>query len=169
MLTKLSRAYVYILVPLIVLLIVIVLTFHIAMLAGSHFEPNGHFYALWFGINLPIIALAEDRNIWAHEVKQSPSWLRITFRCLFGYSMVVALLCIFLGNMHIPADFFLATSAFMLAFTFGSTCVLWVTVQSAKLNPSDLLKRTRRSLLGVALFSAFYLVAVLFPPKLLHY
>jgi hypothetical protein len=169
MLITLSRAYVYTFVPLIVLLIAILLTFHVAMLAGSHFEPNGHFYALWFGINIPILAFAKDRNIWAHEVKQSPRWLSITFRCLFGYCMVVALLCIFLGNMHIPADFFLTTSAFMLAFTFGSACVLWVTVQSAKSDTSDLLQRARRSLFGVALISAFYLVAVLFPPKPLHY
>jgi hypothetical protein len=169
MLSFLSRAYVYTFIPLLLLLITTLLTFHIAILAGSHFEPNGRFYSLFFAINLPLLGLAEDRNIWANEVKQCPIWLRTTFCSLFVYCFAVMLACIFIGNMHLPTNFFLAASAFMLMFSFGSACVLWVTVRSARLNPSDLLQRTRRSLVGVALFSAFYLVFAMFPPKTLHH
>ncbi len=165
MLSFLSRAYIYMLVPLMLLLVAILLTFHIAMLSGSNFEPNGRLFALWFGINLPILGLAEDRNIFDNEVKQCPRWLRGAFRSLFVYFFIVAILCVFVGNMHVPNNFFLAASAFMLMFTCGCACVLWVAVQSAKLNPTDLRQRTVRSLLGVALFSAFYPVSNLFPAK----
>jgi hypothetical protein len=164
-LNVLSRIYVYTLIPLLIMLVVVLLTFHIALLAGSHLKPNDRLFELFLAINLPILGFAKDRNIWANEVKQSPPWLRFTCRILFGYCMVIVLLCIFVGDMDVPANFFLAASAFMLAFTSACACVLWITVQSARSNTIDLNERARRSLICVAILSAAYLRSIFLPSK----
>jgi thiol:disulfide interchange protein len=106
---------------------------------------------------MPILGFAEDRNIWANEFRDSPSWLRYTVTGFCIYFVAITLLCIFVGNMHVPSNFFLTASAFMLAFTLCSACVLWVTARSAKSNVSDLRKRASRSLVGIALFASLYL------------
>jgi hypothetical protein len=168
MLSLLSRIYVYTLAPLLLLLLLAVLILHVALLAGSGFEPDGRFFAFWFGINLPILGLAESNNIWANEVKQSPRWLATTFHSLFAYSLAVTLVCGITGDMHVPKTFFLAASAFMLSFTVGSSCVLWVTLRSVITNPKDLMQRVRQSLIGIAVFSAAYVAFSFFPAKQLH-
>ena len=72
------------------------------------------------------------------------------------------LLCV-IGNMHVPANFFLAISAFMLLFTCGSACILYATVQASRTDKQNLRERTKRSLLTVALFATLFLVSRFLP------
>jgi hypothetical protein len=167
MMNGLSRTYVYLLAVLLSVLVAGLLALHIAYLAGTQFQPNGLFYALFFGVNLPVLSLAENRNIWANEVQQSPAWLRWSFRGLFAYAMVVMLLCI-VGNMHVSSNFFLAASAFMLMFTVGSACVLYATIRASRTDVQNLRDRTKRSILSVALFATLYL-GFSFLPKSIHH
>ena len=167
MMNGLSRTYVYLLAVLLSLLIVGLLVLHVAYLAGTPFQPNGLFYVLFFGINLPVLSLAESRNIRANEVQQCPAWLRWSFRGLFAYAMIVMLLCI-IGDMHVSSNFFLAASAFMLMFTSGSACVLYATIQTSRIDIQNLRDRTKRSILSVAVFAALFLVFS-FLPKSIHH
>ena len=164
---SLSRTYIYLLTALLSLLICGLLVLHIAYLEGTHFQPNGLFYALFFGINLPILGLAESRNIWANEVQHCSPWLRWIFRSLFVYTIIVMLLCI-IGDMHIPNNFFLAASAFMLTFTCGSACILYATIRASRTDAQNLRNRTKRSVITVALFAALFLVFSLLPKPGLH-
>jgi hypothetical protein len=81
--------------------------------------------------------------------------------------MIVSVLCA-IGNMHVASNFYLAASAFMLTFTFGSACVLYATIGASRTDVQNLRDRTKRSLLSVVLFAALFLVFS-FLPKPIHH
>jgi hypothetical protein len=165
MIVRLAYLYFYTLVAFMSLLLALLAALNIALLAGSDFQPGGPLFAVFFAINLPALTLAEDRNIWAHELQECPRWMRWLLASLFAYTLLVAGFGVALGSGPIPpANFALAIVTFMLMFTVGCACVLFATFKSAKKNVPDLLKRTRTSLIATSVFGTLaYLRLFIFP------
>jgi hypothetical protein len=165
MIVRLAYLYFYALVAFMSLLLALLVALDIALLAGGDFQPGGHLFAVFFAINLPALTLAEDRNIWAHEIQKCQRWMRWLLTLLFAYTILVAVFGVALGSGPVaPANFALAIVTFMLMFTVGCACVLFATFKSAKRNVPDLLKRTRTSLMATSLFGTLaYLRLFVFP------
>ena len=92
MLITLARVYVYALAALMTLLLALLLTIHIALIFGYDFPIGGRLFAVFAAVDVPVLGLAADRNIWEHELKSCPRWLRIALPLLFVYSIVMTLL-----------------------------------------------------------------------------
>lgn len=161
MIDKLTHAYIYLLAGFVAILIIDLLALHISYLLGSGIELGGRVIMAFFAINLPVLGLANDRNIWKNELQQCPSWIRTAHKILFAYAILVVVLCI-LGNMHVPSNFFLAYTALMLMFACSSACVLYATF-TTRANISGFRKRIQRSLVATAAFSAWFAFIFLLP------
>jgi hypothetical protein len=169
MITRLAYVYVYMIAALMSLLLAGLLVFHIGLLTGHHLQLGGHLFAVFFGIAVPALGLAEDRNIWAHEVKACPWWIRLFLGFLFTYTILVMIFKLALGTGPAsPDDFALVGSSFMLMFSVACACVLYATLKSARSNPPNLRKRTQRSLLSTTAVGAFYLFLLVLPQKGSH-
>jgi cellulose synthase/poly-beta-1,6-N-acetylglucosamine synthase-like glycosyltransferase len=100
---------------------------------------------------VPASFLAEDRNIWKHEFKSNPKWLRAATLILMIYAFATSFLEVLLradgDPFHAGSLFFTAMPFFFQAM---SLCILYSLLWARPLGGKELIRRVRISLIGSA-------------------
>ena len=97
-----------------------------------------------------VLPLAQDRNIWAHEVRLCPRPLQIGVRLGFFYALLGIAYGIF------TRSFALGGPAFCTGFTLGLVCILYAILWADSSQPADLLGKIAISFVGICIFAGIY-------------
>jgi hypothetical protein len=155
MIVQFANAYVRFLLALAILLFAAVLVLHVKVLIGATNTDADYGKMLILG-NLtalfPIFFFPKDRNIWQNEFKSCPRWMRIAVVILAVYGLVVCFLGVIIVPVGNPVQGDgLSLSAFFLGFDAISICIPYSVIWTAPLEQSELIRRTRNSVIAVAL------------------
>jgi hypothetical protein len=165
-----ARIYIYLIFLVEILVLATSLTLHVCILIGTPNPFAEYNQFLWLGLaaQSPALFLAKDRNIWKYEFKTAPWWLQL----LAGASFVYIFLVIrFSGVLSTHSQFYaseLVVTAFAISFSLACLCIVHAILWSGSVSESDLLKRTRNSIIGLVLVATYFFIrqAGFLPAKL---
>jgi hypothetical protein len=161
MVVRLAHAYIYLLLVLELLLLIALLVVHASVLMGATELYVEFGKALFIGTVLgaiPTFSYIKNAHNWKDEIKYCPKWMWKSALLFQGYGvlvLIVHLIALTDGNHLFGPS--LSFSALPLGFSAISFCILFVVVRTDALDDSELIKRTRESILFIAICVLSYL------------
>jgi hypothetical protein len=154
MIYRLAYAYVRLLLVLEVLLFTLSLWLHVSVIIGAK-KPFAEFGAeLLSGtavVWIPVAAFVKDGLRWRNQIKTCPGWVWRAALAMGAYGLVILCLQAIFPEGASISDQALTVSGFPLGFDAISLCIIYSVLWSGFLTKSEVAKRTRNSLLMVAL------------------
>jgi hypothetical protein len=161
MIYRLARAYVVFLATAGTLLLALTFALHVRVLIGRTPVTLSfpHIFLVLFGVALPLLGLAKERNIWANEVKALPKWVRSALAVIFVYSMGIIIASILMPGNTYPAEDPIAISAFFFMYLSGCICIPFALLQPGYVDAAQLKKRVAISIAFLSIGTAFFLLS----------
>jgi hypothetical protein len=156
---KFARSYVFLLFIIEGLLLATSLLMHVSLLMGIRRLYENVPERLLVGGLLAAFAtafLAKDRNVWKNEFKSCPLWVRALTIVLVLYGFISA----FLRTVVFPdvgGSELLTVSGLSLSIDAMSSCILYSVLWTDFEQGSELIERSRNSLIAAILSSAYLL------------
>jgi hypothetical protein len=154
MIYRFAYAYVRLLLVLEALLFTLSLLLHVSVIIGAK-KPFAEFGAtLITGALIAwimVTAFVKDGLRWRDQIKSCPGWMWRAALAMGAYGLVILCLQAVFPEGASISEQTLTVSGFPLGFDAISLCVLYSVLWSGYLTKSEVAKRTRNSLLMIAL------------------
>ena len=113
-----------------------------------------------FAVVIPVLGLAQERNVWKREFRDCPRWLRITTLVFMIYGGTVASVQVmfFSEGVALESQPLLATAA-SLFFESVPLCIPYSLLWANPMKGLELAKRVRVSLIAFAICTALFVAA----------
>lgn len=161
MIARLAYLYVGLLLGLAVLLASLSVALNLAVLFGAdrlYAQCGRVLFFSAFGMMLPVVFLAREKNVWKNEFTLCPRWLRIATVAFIVYGVAAATYgAIFSPDGLAIESNALSGSALPLAFEALALCVLYPVLRSGSVHADELVRRVRNSSIALAAGVAYLL------------
>jgi hypothetical protein len=159
---RIAFAYAWLLFSAEVVLLSCSLSLHIGVLLGfdtPYLKVENVLNIAMMALFIPTCAFVKNSLRWVQQIKTCPDWMWRTALLTGGYGLFVFLLQMFVfpneGNLE---DQTLATSGFILGFEAIPACILYSLLRSEQIEASELMRRSRNSVLIVVACSLWLLI-----------
>jgi hypothetical protein len=163
MLAKLARTYVYSVLIVEGLSLTASILLHISALTEIHniFTEQGQIVLIGpLLAACPVLSLAKERNVWKHEFKDCPWWMRDIAIASSLYGLMMMILGIMIRSDGSPvAGELVSIPAFQIGFEVMGLCIIYSVLWSGSLSEQELIKRARTSIILTITIAALCLAS----------